>query len=247
MPNAKPTVLDHVAIAVRDIASVPPVLVGELGAIPHNAGPGPGYRFWQWRFAGGGVLEVLEPEGPPGGFLHRFLDRHGPGLHHVTFKVPDIETAMRRAERLGYEIVGANLELPAWKEAFLHPKQAQGIVVQLAESHPELEPPDWEASRWPFPEAPRAAAETTEIVALRLSARSEERARRQWEHALLGSCDASEGGLRFRWPASPLHVHVRLNAEVEEGPLGLEVAARPGLALGDGRHPVLGAAFLPVP
>ncbi|MDJ0848558.1 MAG: VOC family protein [Myxococcota bacterium] len=239
--------LDHVAVAVRDISAVPAVLVGELGATPHQAGPGPGYRFWQWRFAGGGVLEVLEPEGPTDGFLHRFLARRGPGFHHVTFKVPDIQSAMGRAEAAGYEIVNANLESPAWKEAFLHPKQAQGIVVQLAESHPELEPPEWEQSRWPFPEPPGAPGAPTELVALRLSAASEERARRQWEHTLLGSCEPSEGGLRFRWPDSPLHLHVRLNPEAAEGPLGIELAARPGLDLGQGEHPVLGAPFLPVP
>lgn len=246
MPPDHPAVLDHVALAVHDITPVPHFLVGSLGAEPHGSGPGEGFRFWQWRFGRGSVLEVLEPDGPPGGFVHRFLERRGPGFHHVTFKVPDLRDAMRRAEDAGYELVGVNLDFPSWKEAFLHPKQAMGIVVQLAETHPELEPEEWDPSHWPFPELPPAAPEAADLLGLRLSARSAERARRQWADVALGSCDEKDGELLFRWPDSPLHVRVCIEAEAEEGPLGIEVADRPGLGLPSGPHPALGSAFLPV-
>jgi methylmalonyl-CoA/ethylmalonyl-CoA epimerase len=246
MPSQHPVVLDHVALAVPDIGAAADLLVGELGAAPHGAGPGPGYRFWQWRFARGGVLELLQPDGPPGGFVHRFLDSRGPGLHHVTFKVPDIREAMRRATDAGYQIVNANLEFPAWKEAFLHPKQAQGIVVQLAESHPELEPEEWSQEARSFPELPSPAATPLDVVGLRMVARSALRARTLWEQTLLGQPEECDGGLAFRWPESPLRIVVRVDPGAEEGPLGLEIAARPGLHLPEGPHPTLGCAFLPV-
>ena len=76
-----------------------PWLVGELGGAPFAAGPGLGFRFWQLAFARGGLIEVLEPDGPPDGFLHRFLAARGPGIHHVTFKVPDLRAADRSAPR----------------------------------------------------------------------------------------------------------------------------------------------------
>lgn len=244
MAASHPAALDHVAVAVEKIGDVPAFLVGRLGGRPDSAGPGPGFRFWQWRFARGGRLEVLEPDGPPGGFLHRFLARRGPGVHHVTLKVASIEQAMARAEDAGYRIVGASLGMPAWKEAFLHPKQAQGVVVQLAESHPELEPEEWEQSRWPFPELPEGPTEPVDLLGLRLVARSAERARRQWQDTLLGACTEGGDELVFRWPDSPLRIAVRIDPTAsEEGPLGIELAARPGLALPEGPHPVLGTRF----
>jgi catechol 2,3-dioxygenase-like lactoylglutathione lyase family enzyme len=68
--------------------------------------------------------------------MYRFLAARGPGIHHVTFNVPDIVAAAERVRRFGYEVVGYNDEFAYWKELFLHPKQALGIVVQLAEEHP---------------------------------------------------------------------------------------------------------------
>jgi methylmalonyl-CoA/ethylmalonyl-CoA epimerase len=236
---------DHVAIGVPHVAAVSPFLVGELGGHPCGSGPGVGFRWWQWEFARGGRLEILEPDGPPGGFMHRFLEKHGPGLHHVTFKVPVIEEATRRAESLGYEIVGFDDSWPSWKEAFLHPKQALGIVVQLAESHPELEPDD--IGEWPFPEEPAERAEPAELLGLRLTASSAEDARRLWQETLLGSCTENAGELVFHWPASPLRIVASVEPAAPQGPRGIEVAAHPGLALPEGPHPVLGTAFLAAP
>jgi catechol 2,3-dioxygenase-like lactoylglutathione lyase family enzyme len=189
--------LDHVAIGVARAEDATPWLVGALGGRAFSAGPGPGFRFWQYAFERQGLIEVLEPDGPPGGFLHRFLAARGPGIHHVTFKVPDLHAAMRRAARLGYEVVGLSELHPAWKEAFLHPKQAQGIVVQLAESHPELEPPEWSAAR--FPEAPEPSRERADVRGVRLRAASEAQARRQWQELLGADVSASDQALVFGW------------------------------------------------
>ena len=232
------TRLDHVAIGVSDVSAVVPVVVGELGGREHDAGPGPGFVFWQWSFAGGGTLEVLSPDGPPGGFLHRFLDARGPGVHHVTFKLPDIREAMDRAKRLGYEVVGFDDGSPGWIEAFLRPKQAQGIVVQLTESHPELSGEDWTPQ--PFPPAPSDVPPPVELVGLRLAARSEARARRQWEELLGGTCLARKRDLLFRWPDSPLRIAVTVDAALPEGPLALEIASDRNLRLPEGPHPALG-------
>jgi methylmalonyl-CoA/ethylmalonyl-CoA epimerase len=253
MAAAHHAVLDHVALAVEKVADAPDFLVGELGARPAGGGPGPGYAFWQWLFANDGRLEVLEPSGPPGGFVHRFLASRGPGIHHVTFKVPRIEDAIARLEAADYQVVGVSLEKPAWKEAFLHPKQAQGVVVQLAESNPELAPAEWAESRWPFPELPAPAPEAARMIGVRLVARSEQRARHQWQDALLGECshedgrDGPDGLLLFRWPDSPLRVAVRVDPAAEEGPEGLEFAPRPGAPLPEAGHHALGARLLTVP
>src|SRR5574341_163521 len=115
------------------MADAPAVLVGLLGGTPDYGGPSGVYRFCHWRFRGGGRLEILEPMGTDG-FLHRFLRERGPGIHHVTFKVPSLGEACDRARAHGYGIVGYDDSEPGWKQAFLHPKEALGILVQLAES-----------------------------------------------------------------------------------------------------------------
>ena len=97
--------LDHIAIALPRIADAPPVLVAVLGGVPERVQPSGVFRWASWTYAGGGRIEILEPMGEDG-FLHRFLATHGPGVHHVTFKVPDLDTVCRRAERHGYGIVG---------------------------------------------------------------------------------------------------------------------------------------------
>src|SRR5262249_19222093 len=122
--------LDHIAIAVEQIAEARPLLESALGGAPAYGGVSPAYTFHQWRFAGGGRLEILEPRGSDG-FLRRFLEQRGSGIHHVTFLIPSLDAACERARAHGYDIVGHDASSRDWKEAFLHPRQALGIVVQL--------------------------------------------------------------------------------------------------------------------
>ena len=124
---------DHIAIGMSRMVDATEMLVGTLGGIPAYGQPSGVFRWGSWTFEGGGTIEILEPMGDHG-FLHRFLDERGPGVHHVTFKVPSLDEITARAERAGYDVVGRDDTDPDWKEAFLHPKQALGIVVQFAES-----------------------------------------------------------------------------------------------------------------
>jgi methylmalonyl-CoA/ethylmalonyl-CoA epimerase len=218
--------LDHVAVGVPSIAEAAGFVVGVLGGREYGSGPGIGFRFFQWAFEGGGRLEVLEPAGEPGGFLHRFLERRGPGVHHVTFKVPKLEDAAEHARGQGYEIVGWFDADPSWKECFLHPKQAQGIVVQLAEENPSE--PGGDPADWPSVEAPPRPADAPEPVtlrALRLAARDADAARRQWETTLGGRPRALAGSVtEYRWDASPLRIVVEIRPDADEGPLAIELS-----------------------
>jgi catechol 2,3-dioxygenase-like lactoylglutathione lyase family enzyme len=229
--------LDHIALAVPRMAEAPAFLVGALGGTPSFGALSGAYRFGQWRFAGGGRLEILEPHGADG-FLHRFLARHGPGIHHVTFKVPSLREARARAEAHGYQIVGYDDRSPHWKEAFLHPKQAQGIVVQLAEFSGGGTPP-----RSELPAGPPDPPPPVTIVGLRLRAHSRERAETQWERVLEGEPAMLDGVLLYRWPRSPLRIAVEIDPAGDEGPLAIEVQSDRTLALPPGKHPVLGAVF----
>jgi methylmalonyl-CoA/ethylmalonyl-CoA epimerase len=127
--------LDHVALAFEDRRPGQARYAGELGGDWVGGGADPGFWSEQVKFANGMKVELLEPLNvEENDFLRRFLDRNGPGPHHLTFKVGDIRAALGLVEEAGYRPVSVNLDNEHWKEAFLHPKDAPGVVVQLAQS-----------------------------------------------------------------------------------------------------------------
>jgi methylmalonyl-CoA/ethylmalonyl-CoA epimerase len=130
--------LDHVAVAVEALGEVGALLERDLGAVPvGGGGDAPGFRSRQWRFGNGMRLELLEPARiDENDFLRRFLDQHGAGVHHLTFRVPDIPAAVGAVEAAGFPVLYSRVSNPDWQEAFLHPRDAFGTVVQLA-SYPD--------------------------------------------------------------------------------------------------------------
>ena len=231
-----PTRLDHIAIALPSVGQAPDVLVGVLGGVPDQGRPAGVFRWATWRFEGGGCIEILEPVGA-GGFLHRFLATHGPGVHHVTFKVPGLSDVCRRAGDLGYDIVGRDESDASWKEAFLHPKQAQGIVVQLVETA-SAPGPDPALS---IPPGLADPPPPVRILGLRLRAHTATRALTQWRDLLDAQAEATKaGGLVFRWPDSPMRLAVDVDPTGVEGPIALELASDRTVAGLDGAGARLG-------
>jgi catechol 2,3-dioxygenase-like lactoylglutathione lyase family enzyme len=127
--------LDHVAVAIERWSDAWPRYAIELGGAWSSGGLNVGFAPAQLRYANGARVEILQPwQAEDNPFLRRFLDRHGPGPHHLTFKVPDLAMALDHAHDAGFTPVGVDLAHPDWKEAFLHPRQATGIVVQMAQA-----------------------------------------------------------------------------------------------------------------
>ncbi len=128
------TVLDHVAIGTRELADGWDLFGGLLGGSWVYGGDSPGFWWGQLQFRTGPKVELLTPAGgPDAAFLERFLASRGAGPHHLNFIVPDISMALSRVRAVGIEPVQVSLSNAAWKEAFLHPKDAYGIVIQVAE------------------------------------------------------------------------------------------------------------------
>ena len=124
--------LDHVAFGVRDLEAAG-AFIRLLGGVFFEGADSPANRFrWvQFRMPGGGKIELISPTGEDS-FLTPFLDKRGDGLHHVTLKVTDMDTAVARAEAAGQRVVGRARLGSNWEEAFLHPSTAHGAVIQLA-------------------------------------------------------------------------------------------------------------------
>jgi catechol 2,3-dioxygenase-like lactoylglutathione lyase family enzyme len=129
------TVLDHFAIGADALTDGWELFGGVLGGTWVTGGQSRGFWWGQLAFGRGPKIELITPTGgPDAAFLERFLAARGPGPHHCTFLVPDIEATLVRVKAAGIEPVQVDLQsVPRWKEAFLHPRDAHGIVVQLAE------------------------------------------------------------------------------------------------------------------
>jgi methylmalonyl-CoA/ethylmalonyl-CoA epimerase len=138
------TDFDHLAIGTPALTDGWELFGGLLGGTWAYGGDSPGYWWGQLEFATGPKIELLTPTGgPDAAFLERFLASRGAGPHHFNFLVSDITEALARTRAFGIEPVGVSLDHPRWKEAFLHPRQAHGIVIQLAqqEGSPVSPPP----------------------------------------------------------------------------------------------------------
>lgn len=136
--------LAHIGIAVRSIADARIFYEEVLGLEVEEIEdvPSEGVRVALLPFAGG-KIELIEPlaaETPVG----RFLERHGEGLHHISFDVPDIRKTLRSALEHGVDTIG---EAPrpgaeGREIAFFHPLFTHGVLVEVAgprvaaKSHP---------------------------------------------------------------------------------------------------------------
>jgi methylmalonyl-CoA/ethylmalonyl-CoA epimerase len=230
---------DHIAIAVPAMSQAASFLAGELGGVPDAGCPSMARAFtWgTYAYEGGGSIEVLEPLGASG-FLHRFLAERGPSIHHVTFTVPSLDEISARAEAVGYDVVGRDDSDPEWREAFLHPKQALGIVVQFAQ--PGLS----DGTAFTPPPGVSAPLPPVTVLGLRMRCQSRERAITQWSTVLQGTMtEGPQGSLVFRWPDSFMRLAVEIDPVQTEGPIAIELTSARRLALPAGPHPLLGTVF----
>lgn len=93
-------------------------------------------------FPGGGHVELMAPT-PGSTFLDSFLARTGGvgGLHHVTFVVPDLRSAVQSLRDNGIEVFGESYDHPVWSEAFARPASNDGVLLQLATPGPRIRDP----------------------------------------------------------------------------------------------------------
>ena len=127
--------LDHVAIAVPDISTALPIY--ELLA---NASGSAIERVESQKVdvafvgTGNGRIELLQPASPDS-TVQKFLDKRGAGLHHIAYRVPDLEQALARLAAAGIRLIDERPRPGAGghRVAFLHPSSTGGVLVELVE------------------------------------------------------------------------------------------------------------------
>ena len=82
---------------------------------------------------GGGYFELLEPV--EGGAIATYLDRRGPGVHHLACATADVEAALDRAREMGIELIDEQARPGAWghEVAFLHPDSTGGVLIEFVQ------------------------------------------------------------------------------------------------------------------
>jgi methylmalonyl-CoA/ethylmalonyl-CoA epimerase len=126
--------VDHTGIAVDSIDDAEPVLFAfGCRKLIQESVEGR-FRWAQYDFGrDASRLELIAPE-QEGTFLTEYLDEHGPGLHHVTLEVADIDAVAARIEDAGISVVEYR-EYDDWTEAFVPPSNPTGALFQLFEYH----------------------------------------------------------------------------------------------------------------
>lgn len=123
----------HIGVAVPDIVAALPFYRDVLGLVPRPVEQADGARIVSIPFGPSDVelLEPLDATGP----IAKYLARRGPGIHHVCYRVPDLERALDQCRALGYQLIDTAPRQGAHgcRIAFLHPRSTAGILIELTE------------------------------------------------------------------------------------------------------------------
>ena len=123
----------HVGVAVTDLDAALAFYRDVLGLVPHPTEEADGAAIASLPF-GESEVELLAPirsDSP----IARFLERRGPGIHHICYRVADLDAALAACRAAGYRLVD---EIPRTgaggrRIAFVHPKATAGILLELTE------------------------------------------------------------------------------------------------------------------
>ncbi len=133
--------IDHVAIAVRDIDEAVAKYHHAFGLAPREREVVASQKTEAALLPiGESNIELISPKGNDG--LEKFLEKRGPGLHHIAIEVEGIEGALAFLKSIGVPLIDESPRAGArgHKVAFIHPKATGGVLVELVEpdhEHPE--------------------------------------------------------------------------------------------------------------
>jgi methylmalonyl-CoA/ethylmalonyl-CoA epimerase len=132
--------IDHIGVAVQDLDEAVALYSERLGMpVEHRETVAEQGVEAVLLAIGVSHVELLRPLSPDTA-VGKFLERNGPGLHHVAYGTDDIESALDSARAAGLELIDESprIGIRGSRVAFLHPKSTGGVLtelVQAAEGH----------------------------------------------------------------------------------------------------------------
>jgi methylmalonyl-CoA epimerase len=129
--------IDHVGIAVKSIDEAKKFWVDTLGMKLSHIEEVPEQKARVALLKGGETtIELVEPTSPDSP-IQRFIEKRGEGLHHLTLKTDHLAEQLKKLKAASVNLIDEQPRLGASgaQIAFLHPKSAHGVLVELCESH----------------------------------------------------------------------------------------------------------------
>jgi methylmalonyl-CoA/ethylmalonyl-CoA epimerase len=128
--------IEHLGIAVEDLKTAIPIWEALLNtpcykteAVTREGVLTAFFRMGESKIE---LLEGTRPESP----IAKFVEKKGPGVHHIAFAVADILSEAQRLQAEGFEIIGDGVPKPGADNKlvlFLHPKTVGGVLVELCQ------------------------------------------------------------------------------------------------------------------
>jgi methylmalonyl-CoA epimerase len=131
--GSRPATLDHIGIAVREMTEAVAFYRDALGleVASFEEVPAQGVRT-SFLPVGESSLELLEATSADSP-IATFIEKRGPGVHHITLRVGDIRAALARLRQRGVRLIDNEPRAGAGGAlvAFIHPSSAHGVLVEL--------------------------------------------------------------------------------------------------------------------
>ncbi len=128
--------IDHLGIAVSSLEGALHFYRDQLGLTVTQRETVAGERVNVAMLATGeSRIELLEPT-ETDSVIGKFLEKHGPGLHHVSLRVPNLEATVERLRAAGSRILNEpRLGAGGHRYVFVHPASTGGVLLELVEAH----------------------------------------------------------------------------------------------------------------
>ena len=130
------TKINHIGIAVRSLDEALPFYRDNLGmafaGIEEVAGQKVRVAMLQ---VGESMIELLEPTSDDSP-VAKFIEKYGPGIHHIAYEVADIEAAIAALQAAGTRMIDEKSRGGAHgtRIAFIHPKSSNGVLTELCQA-----------------------------------------------------------------------------------------------------------------
>jgi methylmalonyl-CoA/ethylmalonyl-CoA epimerase len=128
--------VEHIGIAVEDLTASIPLFEKLLNTVCYKTEPVESENVNTAFFQQGETKIELLASTSPDGVIARYIDKKGPGIHHIAFEVADIKVEMKRLVEEGFVLINETPKKGADNKlvCFLHPKSTDGVLIELCQN-----------------------------------------------------------------------------------------------------------------
>jgi methylmalonyl-CoA/ethylmalonyl-CoA epimerase len=129
------TKVEHIGIAVRDLAQANQIYTRLLGAEPYKSEEVPSEKVITSFFKTGETKIELLAATAENSVIAQFILKKGEGMHHIAFAVDDIYAEMARLKQAGFTLLNETPKIGADNKliCFVHPKETNGVLLELCQ------------------------------------------------------------------------------------------------------------------